>query len=457
MALAILCAVLSLLATLTCAFTDDHEAGLQHAPDKETRIAIIGAGLSGASTAYYLRENAPPDQPLSITIFESSERIGGRVASFVVPDTQNRTILETGAAGFFTDDICITQSVEKLNLTLVDKTTCWSLLGCLHSPLRRTGVWNGKTIAGRPLLALRLSEWLNKHGLLWLVKPVIWSSNMSIWDTLRLLHWNDLKLDPELQASCEFASPSMWRRIYMRYDYGSSPGLFRRAVHITTEKFQHFGRWGRFDNLANELQRVGLDGTSTLSAAKYLTGLGISERFQSEVVEPCVRARSFLDLTQVSAIDAIMACRESKETSSVGGNTRLIDAMINASLGDLQLRSEVVGIEHGQDRCHKLSIASASDLALHENREFDVVVLAAPVLGSPLLDSLQKLDLLPKNLSSPPSHTSTHVTDFATEHALKPEYLNLSVDFNIPDRLLTTSAESNLISLSMWDSMGFYW
>ena len=458
MALAIFCALLSLLTTFTCASSDDRQARLQGAPDKETRIAIIGAGLSGASTAYHLRENAPSDQPLSITIFNSSERIGERVASFPVPDTQNRTILETGAASFSTDDECITQSVEKLDLALVDTETCWSLLGCLHSPLRRTGIWNGKEIIGKPLLALRLSEWLDKHGLLWIVKPVVWSNNMSVWDTLRLLHWNDLKLDPGLQASCDFTSPSIWRRIHMRYEYGSSPALFRRAVHTTTERFQHFGRTDRFSEVGEELRRVGLHGDiAKLSAADYLTGLGISKLFQIEVIEPCVRARSSLDLTQVSAIDAMMACRESKETSLVGGNIRLAGAMMNASLADLQLRSEVVGIEHGRDRRYKLSIAGASDLTLHEDREYDVVVLAAPVHGSPLLDSLQKLGSLSKNLLSPLSYTSTHVTYFATEHAFKSKYLNLAVDADIPDRLLTTSAESNLMSLTKWDGMGFYW
>ena len=458
MGFAILCAVLWLLTTLTCAFTDVYQAGLQDAPDKETKIAIIGAGLGGASTAYHLRENIPPELPLSITIFESSESIGGRVASFPVPDTQNRTNLETGTTSFFTDDECIMQIVEKLGLTLVDKENCRSLLGCLHNPLRRTGIWDGREITGKPLLTLRLSEWLDKYGLLWLVEPVVWSNNMSVWDTLRLLHWNDLKLDPGLQASCDFASPSIWRQIHMRYEYGRSPGLFRRAVHATTEKFQKFGRADRFSNVDEELRRVDLnDDIANLSASDYLTSLGISRLFQSEVIEPCVRARSSLDLTQIRAIDAMAACIESKKASIQGGNIRLEGAMINASLGDLQLRREVVGIEHGQDRRYKLSIADTSNSALHENREFDVIVLAGPVHESSLLDSLQKLGSLPKNLLSPPSYTSTHVTYFATEHAFKSIYLNLAVDADIPDSLLTTSAESNLMSLTKWDGIVFYW
>jgi len=87
-----------------------------------------------------------------------------------------------------------------------------------------------------------------------------------------------------------------------------------------------------------------------MSAAVYLKGLGISDRFQSEVIEPYVRARFSLKLKQVFAIDAMVACRESEEESIRGGNFQRVGAMIHASLADVQLRSEIVGIEHGQDR-----------------------------------------------------------------------------------------------------------
>ena len=456
MALAIFCALLSLLATLTCASTDDRQAGLQDAHNKGTRIAIIGAGVSSASTAYHLREYLFPDQPLSITIFESSESIGGRVASFPVPDTQNKTILETGITGFFADDECMEQSAKELGLALNDGSGYWPL--GQHREPTRTGVWDGTTITGRPLLIQRLREWLDKCGLLWLMEPVIWSHDMSIWDTLRLLHWSNWCLDPGVQASCELASPSFWRQMQLRFEYGKSPGLFRQALHTTDKRLRSFGKTGGYGNVAVELERVGLMGdvTST-SAAQYLTDIGVSKQFQSEVVEPCVRERCSLDLTQVRAMGAFMACKESKEMFIQGGNLRLVEAMINTSQADMQLRSEVVGIEHGQDRRYKLSIADAPGSMSHRYREFDLVVLTGPLHGSPMLNSLAKLRSLPESFLSPPNHVATHVTYFATEHGFNPQYLNLSVDSEIPDRLLTTSVESNLISFSKWDWMGYYW
>ncbi|KAI4704669.1 hypothetical protein J4E81_001739 [Alternaria sp. BMP 2799] len=219
-----------------------------------------------------------------------------------------------------------------------------------------------------------------------------------------------------------------------------------------------FGNEGGYHNVAVELERVGLKGDITkTSAAQYLTDIGVSKPFQSEVVEPCVRARFSLDLTQVRAIDAFMACKESKELFIEGGNVQLVEAMVNTSQADVQLRSEVVGIERGQDRRYKLSIADAPKSASHHYREFDIVVLTGPSHGTPMLNSLAKLSSLPRNLLSSPNHIPTHVTYFATEHGFKPQYLNLSADVEIPDRLLTTSAESNLMSFSKWDWMGYYW
>ena len=348
------------------------------------------------------------------------------------------------------------QSAKELGLALNDGSGYWPL--GQHREPTTAGVWDGTTITGKPLLIQRLREWLNKCGLLWLMEPVVWSHHMSIWDTLRLLHWSNWCLDPGVQASCELASPSLWRQMQLRFEYGKSPELFREALYTAEKRLQYFGNKGGYRNVAVEHERVGLkDDITKTSAAQYFTDIGVSKPLQSEVVEPCVRARFSLDLTQVRAIDAFMACKESKELFLEGGHLQLVEAMVNTSQADVQLRSEVISIEHGQDRRYKLSIADAPGSASHHYQEFDVVVLTGPVHSSPMLYSLAKLGSLPKNLLSPPNHIATHVTYFATEHGFKPQYLNLSADIEIPDRLLTTSAELNLMSISKWDWMGYYW
>ncbi|KAI4906711.1 hypothetical protein J4E90_010170 [Alternaria incomplexa] len=200
------------------------------------------------------------------------------------------------------------QSAKELGLALNDGSGYWPL--GQHREPTRTGVWDGTTITGKPLLIQRLREWLDKCGLLWLMEPVLW-------------------------------------RMQLRFEYGRSPRLFRQALSTTNKRLQDFGNEGGYRNVAVELERVGLKGDITkTSAAQYLTDIGVSKPFQSEVVEPCVRARFSLDLTQVRAIDAFMACKESKELFIEGGNVQLVEAMVNTSQADVQLRSEVVGIEN---------------------------------------------------------------------------------------------------------------
>lgn len=51
----------------------------QSSSEKAPRVAVIGAGLTGLTTAYYLARKLPPES--SIVIFEASERVGGWLRS----------------------------------------------------------------------------------------------------------------------------------------------------------------------------------------------------------------------------------------------------------------------------------------------------------------------------------------------------------------------------------------
>ena len=59
--------------------------------DKDTRIAILGGGVSGLTSAFWLKEKGYRD----ITIFEKESEVGGKVCSFTHPETGG--IYEVGA------------------------------------------------------------------------------------------------------------------------------------------------------------------------------------------------------------------------------------------------------------------------------------------------------------------------------------------------------------------------
>jgi prenylcysteine oxidase/farnesylcysteine lyase len=304
-------------------------------------IAVIGAGIASASAAYHLHLAASSNT--SITIFESESRIGGEIVSLPIPDTNSRTFFETGGSHFFTDDECLVETVPELGLQLKEYR------GYGSDEFRKTsGVWDGKKMTGTPLLVQQLRSWLDKWGLTWLMEPVRLGWNTSNWDIFRTLWLRGFELDPILQASCELESYSWWRRIYMRWEYGSSPARFSRAMRSVSEKWNALGR-ENFDNV----------GIIKQSGADYLTGTGISERFQNEVIQPCVRARFALSLAEVRGLDAIMAWRDSKETSVLEGNIRLIEEIITRSRANLQLNSKVTDIVGEQQKDELVNLLSS--------------------------------------------------------------------------------------------------
>jgi oxygen-dependent protoporphyrinogen oxidase len=73
---------------------EQHEAGRgQGQPQTGTRIAVLGGGITGLSTAYYLTKELPNAK---ITIYEGSERVGGWLSSKYVDVGNGKILFEQG-------------------------------------------------------------------------------------------------------------------------------------------------------------------------------------------------------------------------------------------------------------------------------------------------------------------------------------------------------------------------
>ena len=109
----------------------------QQSQNNPPRIAIVGAGIAGASTAFRLHEPVRPFPFLNITIYESEAVIGGRVKSISPPENR-RAVVEAGATHFFKDDWCIIAAMN--NVGLKEKGS---------NPLalpRTVSVWDGERL-----------------------------------------------------------------------------------------------------------------------------------------------------------------------------------------------------------------------------------------------------------------------------------------------------------------------
>jgi prenylcysteine oxidase / farnesylcysteine lyase len=82
---------------------------------KPLRVAIVGSGISGASTAYFLHEKFWSPTGVEITVFEKEFNTGGRIQStYLWSNSPMRK--ETGARHYYDEDWCMKKTVKDVGL-----------------------------------------------------------------------------------------------------------------------------------------------------------------------------------------------------------------------------------------------------------------------------------------------------------------------------------------------------
>lgn len=361
--------------------------------DDPPRIAVVGAGIAGASAAYHLHElgSSPP----AITIYEQTPWIGGRIKSHSSLGEQS-PVHEFGAPHFFADDWCLTDAMDTIGL-MKNSRRPWD------RP-RTTGVWDGEEMT-TPMLECNMEQIMP-----WKAAQVAWKYGLSSWNMYHTV----------------MANLGNW----FSFARSESP----------------------FDSIRQEMANIGLDDRILESAKTFLHDQNISSRYQSDLVQPCSRAHFLRNLNEVGGLASLKATGPTDLISIEGGNTQLIKGMILLANADVHLESQIVKVSRGLNRRYRLSIASTRS-AKHSVRvteaEYDSVILASP------LHTGSELDLSDLNLgSSAPTripYVATHVTHFQTSRNLAPEYFNLPADTIVPYDILTAKTSNhdpNILSIT---------
>ncbi len=102
--------------------------------DRALRVVVVGGGISGLSTAYYLQEAARKQGlPLSCTLVEGASRLGGKV----VTDSQDGFVVEGGPDSFLTQKPWAVELCRKLDLGE-------QLIGTNEASRKVYVLWKGK-------------------------------------------------------------------------------------------------------------------------------------------------------------------------------------------------------------------------------------------------------------------------------------------------------------------------
>ena len=364
-------------------FSKDDQA--PHTP----KVAIIGAGIAGASVAHHLHDRYP-HADLDVTIYEANPQVGGRIKSAKAYDgAYTFQQVETGAQSFYADDKCVQ--------SLIDETGLRRKLEP-HCPVKESvGVWDGASFI------------LRGEG------------------DLKGRTWTD------------------WARYAWRY--GFSVNNMRNWISEKLPLFQRLlGRWEYVNrNIPEDIENLGLTAELKSNAWSFLQDL-TSPEFSREVVQPTTRAWFGQNLATMHGLAALAAINPAATNSVMsGGNHKLIERLIKLSDVDLHLNSTVTKIQISPVRKYRFTVKTPShhhdqSPSNNEEADYDTIIIAAPLQMANIEFDID----IHIAASSPRPYTSRHVTHFTSPDPLSPTYFNLSISSSMPSKIYTTTTTTNI-------------
>ncbi|KAF9331797.1 hypothetical protein BGZ91_011975 [Linnemannia elongata] len=295
-------------------------------------VAIIGAGAGGSSTAFYLQNLLqPPGEPLhkhqllhptTITIFDQSDKIGGRCQVFFTTnpaDPENNkpeqeVAVEVGASIFV-----------KINHHLADSAKEFGLkVKKLDDEL--LAIWDG-------------DEFLFTE------------SSWRFWSILKgLARWGlaPIKLNRLLKKTLD--------------------DLLR--FYNSQESYTSIYEFSTAHNLHNE---------ASILTQEYLESNGIDKKYAQEVVEVATRVNYGSNLDDIHALGALVTMAANDAQQIEGGNFQIFEGMVAKSGAEVRLKTKIARVRRLKPRHEGEEPQFEVTTTTGQKQIFDYIVLAAPI------------------------------------------------------------------------------
>ncbi|KAI1459627.1 prenylcysteine oxidase [Annulohypoxylon moriforme] len=374
---------LSRLACLLLQFTT--VVRVEAAANRDVKqVAIIGAGAAGSSTAYHLRKYARDEGvDVNITIFEKTDRIGGRTLTVnVYDDPLNR--VELGASIFVEVNHILYDACKEFNL-----------------PLKNPGT--------------------DEDGLL------------GIWDGTSFVYTQDS------------ASWGWWNIAKLLWKYGSAPYYTHRLVQETVATFLKLYQapYFPFRSLSTRAYELGLVQTTGSTGEQFLAENKLNGPFAHDIVQASTRVNYASNLAYIHGLGTMVAMAPEGAVAVEGGNWQIFSRMAAESQAHVLLNSTVSSISKERSdadsdatkyRIKTLTTGSAGAKAETHPVAFDDVVIATPYQFSGISHDE---NVIPHPVDSIP-YVTLHVTLFASPFRFNAEFFNLEPASDVPISVLTT-------------------
>lgn len=287
------------------------------------RVAIIGAGAAGSSAAYHLSQYAHSSSiPANITVYERSNRVGGRTTTVNAWDAPGVPI-ELGGSIFVEVNKILVEATKEFNLST----------SSLDSPKPQgapdLGIWNGQEFV------------------------VVTKSEDGWWDKARLL----------------------WR-------YGLAPIRTNSLMKSTVGKFLRLYEEPLFPwkSLSDAVEEVELTSVTSHTGEQYLKANKIEGKFVNEIIQASTRVNYASNVGLIHGLETMVCMATSGAMAITGGNWQIFSNMLKSSLTiTTRLNTTVTHItKDPSTNTYTLTTASG------QTSTYDTVILAAPYQFSSL-------------------------------------------------------------------------
>ncbi|KAI9334670.1 Prenylcysteine lyase-domain-containing protein [Zopfochytrium polystomum] len=349
------------------------------------RIAVVGLGAAGASTAYFLATWFPN---ATVTAFERSLRVGGRAHLVDIPSLVANTTVraESGASMFVDVNRHLLSAAREFGLALDSNDDDE---GKADGTM---GVFDGtrfvyRTRAGAP--------WRNAAEGLWR------------WGAVSMYRGRRMALD----AAARFARA---------YEAGDALPMAEESVE-------------------GMLERLGLDALAALEGRDALRRGGVGEAFVTELIESLSRVNyaQNLDLNAAAALVSLVPMF-TKTMSIKGGNELIFKEMALRSLAEILMNrtvTEIAKVTTSENSDGVAQTAYAVTDSKGVTREFDAVVLAVP-------NNKASSSIKFTGLAAPKTIDFIHLHVTFVTGVLNPEFFNLPAGSALPSVILTTATST---------------
>lgn len=350
------------------------------------RVAVIGAGAGGSSTAYYLRKFAANKNfDVSITVYEKNSYVGGRSTTVNVYNNPNE-VVELGASIFV-----------EVNESLYNATKEFGLESSDNYISRRVskdalGVYDGQSFVFRQPY------------------ETTWWSNLAI----------------------------LWK-------YGLTPIRTQQLMKQTIGKFLQLYRAPLFPfhSLTEAAEKADLLQATAHTGEQFLNINDVGGKYATDLIQASTRVNYAQNLGIIHGLETMVCMATDNAMSVKGGNWKIFSGMLAASNAKVHLNTTVTKLHKSssggkwivystQDGSHK-GHEENGGAPIHQAEVFDEVVLASPFQFSGI-----QIHPEPEKTPDTIPYAQLHVTLFTSPLRLSPDYFHLPPDQEVPDMVLTT-------------------